>query len=284
MADKPLNLNQDDKNNQDIGRDLYNQDQQQNQNSSQRYSYRGRPNDRNWGEGNFFHTGPNPRGAQDRNRYDQDYRKGGASNSSYNQGQNAHLNDHYGSRAGSAYRDERQFLNHGDRNNDTYQHSMQHDMRRPHAPGDSLQNKHGDVNNYQNDQWREGPGSSSRYKEDDYRYGSGSHNWYREGRYTPDNNDDAPNRHHHRDDRGFMDRVKDTWNDIWHSDDPDYHPRGPHRSQADRISSRKHYGSEPYRDRSFDRGYEGGPRWADETDSGKDNYYDDTDRNERYRR
>ena len=150
-------------------------------------------------------------------------------------------------------------------------------MHRPQTPGDSLQGNTSDRTDYQNNIWREGPGSRSRYKDDDFRYGSGSHNWYREGRYTPDH----ARQHEHR---GFMDKVKDTWNDIWHSDDPNYQPRNRYESRAEQINPAERHGSEPYRDRSFDKGYEGGPRWADETDSGRDNYYKDIDRNQRYRR
>lgn len=287
MANKPMNSNGSEGDNHEIGRELYNKDKQHNQNNSQRYSNRGEDT-RQWGEGNYFHTGPNPRGAQDRdndrNRNNDDYRRGGSSNSSYNQGQNAHLNDHYGSRSGSAYRNERSIIDHGDRGNNQYQHDERHNMRRPHSPGGSLQGNHDDVNRQQNDPWREGPGSGSRYKDDDYRYGSGSHNWYTEDRYTPNDDNNRRNNPRH-DDRGFMDRVKDTWNDIWHSDDEDYQQRGSrYQSNADQLDSRRRYGSEQYRNRNFDSGYEGGPRWADESDSGEDDRYNDRDNTNRRRR
>ena len=270
MADNKINYGGEEEN-QRIGRELHQKDQQ-------RYGYRGHDN-RKWDEGNYFHTGPNPRGAQDspERKYGENYRHD--RNSTYAQGRNAHLREHYGSSASSSYRNEQNYINHGNRG--SYQHSEQHSMRRPHTPGGSLQGNYSDVNDYQNDQWREGPGSRSRYKEDDYRYGSGSHNWYREGRYTPDSDETAP---YPREHRGFFERVKDTWNDIWHSDDPSYQPHHRHQSRSERLSSRERYGSDSYRDRSFDRGYEGGPRWADETDSGNDDYYDNIDRGQRYRR
>ncbi|WP_299822336.1 hypothetical protein [uncultured Pontibacter sp.] len=257
-----------------MGRKLYEQDKQQ----QQRYGYRGsgstHDDDRQWGEGNYFHTGPSKRGAQDtpKERYGDNYQHD--RNSTYAQGRNAHLTDHYGSRSNSAYRNETSHIDHGQ----GYQNSDMHSMRRPHSAGGSLQGNTSDVNDYPNDMWRDSPDSRSRYKQTDFRYGSGSHNWYREGRYTSD--DDRS-----QDNRGFMDRVKDTWNDIWHSDDPDYSPRHQHQqSAADRVDSHKRYGSEPYRDRRFDNGYEGGPRWADETDSGDDSYYNDIDHTKRYRR
>lgn len=270
MANEPMNSNDSARNNQQIGKDLYKRDQQQQQGQNpQRYGYRGNPDSSQWGEGNFFHTGPSPRGAQDSNerKYGENYRHN--RNSTYAQDRNAHLSDHYGSRSSSAYRNEGSQLDHGQR--DQYQ-----EMRRPQTPGGSLQGNYSDMN-----ERRGRIDDRTRYKEDDFRYGSGSHNWYREGRYTPDSDATAP---YPPDSRGFMERVKDTWNDIWHSDDPDYRPRHHYTSPVDRLDSHKRYGSEPYRDRNFDRGYEGGPRWADETDSGRDNYYDDTDRGQRYRR
>ncbi|GAB3193926.1 hypothetical protein ABID22_000397 [Pontibacter aydingkolensis] len=252
-----------------------NKSPEQEREHQKRYGYRGSSthNDKQWDEGNYFHTGPSPRGAQDtpEKRYGESYHHD--RNKTYARERNAQLGEHYGSKPESPYRNERSYLDHGQ----GYQHSDMHTMRRPHTPGGSLQGNTSDVNDNPNDIWRDSPDSRSRYKETDFRYGSGSHNWYREGRYTSDEN---PN----RDNRGFMDRVKDTWNDIWHSDDPEYRPRYQHQSAADRVDSHKRYGSEPYRDRRFDRGYEGGPRWADEVDSGEDNYYNDTDYKKRYQR
>ncbi|TPE45287.1 hypothetical protein [Pontibacter mangrovi] len=272
MANNPMTP--DNNENHEIGRDLYKKDQQQQgQQHTQRYGYRGQDT-RQWGEGNYFHTGPNPRGAQDKpeHKYGESYQHD--QHSTYARERNAHLADHYGSKPGSAYREEGHYLNHGNRSG--------HYMQRPEAPGAPLQSNRSDMNERRNEPWREGPGTRSRYKDDDFRYGSGSHNWYREGRYTPDSDETAP---YPREHRGFMDRVKDTWNDIWHSDDPRYQPRHQHQpSPADRVDSHKRYGSEPYRDRYYSRGYESGPRWADETDSGNDNYYNDIDRDQRYRR
>jgi hypothetical protein len=280
MANKPMNLDVNEGENHEIGRKLYEKDQQLNQANQTRYAYRGNQGtqDRKWSEGNFFHTGPSPRGAQDRQR-NEGYRRGGSSHTSYNQGQNAHLGDHYGSRSDSSYRNERSYIDHGDHGSSQYRHDERHSMRRPQTPGGSLQGNYEDVNRTPYEPWNEGPGSGSRYKESDYRYGSGSHNWYRENRFTPDDDRD---RHH--DDRGFIDRMKDTWNDIWHSDDKDYQPRHHPQSSSDRLDTRQRYGSAPYRDRSFDRGYEGGPRWADESGSRRDDDYSDRDDTNRYRR
>ncbi|GAA4434445.1 hypothetical protein GCM10023188_25400 [Pontibacter saemangeumensis] len=283
MANKPMNPNGSEGENHEIGRELYNKDRQQHQSSGQRYGYRG-DNDRKWDEGNFFHTGPNPRGAQDRerpNRNESDYRRGGSSHSSYNQGRNAHLSDHYGSRSDSTYRNERSFIDHGNHGSGHYQQDERHSMRRPQTPGGPLESSHDDVSRHHSDPWRDSPGGESRYKDTDFRYGSGSHNWYRENRYTPDDDNDRRNNRQH-DDRGIVDRVKDTWNDIWHSDEKDYQPRNRYQSNEDRLDTHRRYGSNAYRDRNFDRGYEGGPRWADESDKGHDD--NDRDRSGRYRR
>jgi hypothetical protein len=238
-----------------------------------RYGYRGH-DEREWDEGNYFHTGPSPKGAQDttKQKYGENYQHD--RNRTYAQGRNAHLKDHYGSRPNSPYRNEHSYLDHGDQ----YQHSQEHNMRRPHAPGDYLQNRSYDRNEQRGNEWREGPSSRSRYKNDDFRYGSGSHNWYTEGRYTADENRGP------HDQRGFFDKVKDTWSDIWHSDDPEYQPHNRYESRAERINPAVRHGAEDYRNRNFDKGYEGGPRWADDSDSGRDNYYKDSDRTQRYRR
>lgn len=257
--------------NQRIGRELYNKDKEQH---STRYSYRGQP-EKKWDEHNFFHTGPSPRGAQDRGYQPEktNYQRGGSSNTTYRAGEGAHLGDHYGSQKGSAYRNESHFLNHGNRPYGPSQQTYRSPEQSSSQPGN-----YNEPPTSQDSLWREGPGSRSRYKETDYRYGSGTHNWYNEGRYSPDVTPE------NRDHRGFFQKVRDTWDDIMHSDDTEYQSKHRYDTQADNLSSRQRYGSEPYRDRNFDRGYEGGPRWADETDSGKDNYYNDTDRSQRYRR
>jgi hypothetical protein len=235
-----------------------------------RYGYRGGNEDhRQWDEGNYFHTGPSPRGAQDspEKRYGENYQHD--RNSTYAQERNEQLRDHYGEKPDSPYRKERSYIDHGQKG---YQHSDMHSMRRPHTPEGSLQASTQDESSYRNERWREGPGNRSRYKETDFRYGSGSHNWYREGRYTPDNANQG--------DRGFMNRVKDTWHDIWHSDEPGYQPRISYEDAADRVDSHKRYGSEAYRDRRIERDYEGGTR---RPDSDSNNYRNDINYTKRYR-
>ncbi|HEY4649811.1 MAG TPA: hypothetical protein VIG72_00280 [Pontibacter sp.] len=258
--------NYNDEENHRIGRELHGRDKE----IQQRYGYRPQK-DRKWDEGNYFHTGPSRSGAQDRGS--RNNAAGPAQHGTYHRGEGAHLNDHYGSRPNSAYRNERSYLDYGD----TYSARTYNPQQNT---GGSQPGNYNEPPSRPYELWNDVPGGRSRYKESDYRYGSGSHNWYREGRYSPDEAPATP-----RDDRGFFDKVRDTWNDIMHADDPDYQARHSSRTTPeDRISSRERYGSEPYRNRNFDRGYEGGPRWADETDSGKDNYYDDTDKTQRYRR
>ncbi|MBC5774271.1 hypothetical protein H8S95_09380 [Pontibacter sp. KCTC 32443] len=254
--------------NQRLGRELHRRDMEQNL-PKQRYGYRS-PKDQKWDEGNYFHTGPSKRGAQDREQ--QGRTNHTTHHDTYNKGQNAHLNDHYGSRPNSTYRNERSYLDHGDSFRSTQYNAQQ-------TAGGAQPGNYNEPPASRYEQWNDVPGGRSRYKESDYRYGSGTHNWYREGRYTADETPPAQ-----RDNRSFFGRIKDTWNDIMHSDDPDYRPHHNYPTHEDRVNERKRYGNELYNRQQFDRGYEGGPRWADETDSGKDNYYDDIDRTQRYRR
>ncbi|WP_114783912.1 hypothetical protein [Botryobacter ruber] len=257
--------------NQRLGRELYQRDHDPEHPEARHHDRR--HTNRKWDEGNYFHTGPSERGAQDSGK---GYYSSGTGSSSYHEGQHAHMQDHYGSRRDSPYRNERSYLDHG-----THGFSKQ----QPYSQGSRNYANPGNYNerpDAHDNIYREGPGSRSRYKEDDYRYGSGSHNWYREGRYTPD---EDRSRH---DDRGFFERagdaIRNTWNDIMHADDADYQRRH-YRPHHEKGSDRVRMGSEPYRDRQqFNRGYEGGPRWADESDTGHDNRYDDTDRTHRYRR
>ncbi|PVY44099.1 hypothetical protein [Pontibacter virosus] len=261
--------------NQRIGRELYNKDIEQH---PQRYSYRGQdPREKKWDEGNFFHTGPSPRGAQDRDRQIESGRHyTGSRPAPYQSDQGTHQTGHYGSRSESPYRNESHYLNHGNRGlGSSSQQPYRSQMSSGSQPGN-----YNEPPTSQDSLWREGPGSRSRYKETDYRYGSGSHNWYSEGRYSPDVEPE------NRDKRGFFERMRDTWDDIMQSDNPDHEPRhtyDPER-RAEQLSTRQRYSGESYRDRNFDHGYEGGPRWADETDSGSDDYYKDYNRNQRNRR
>ncbi|MBX0333930.1 hypothetical protein K3G39_11855 [Pontibacter sp. HSC-14F20] len=258
--------------NQRIGRELYNKDREQ---QPQRYAYRGQnQSQKKWDEHNYFHTGPSPRGAQDRDRQAETGRHyTGNRPAPYQSDQGAYQSGHYGSRSESPYRNESHYLNHGYRG----QESSSQQPYRSQMGGGSQPGNYNEPPTSQDSLWREGPGTRSRYKEDDYRYGSGSHNWYNEGRYSPDVEPE------NRDKRGFFKRMRDTWDDIMQSDNPDYEPHNrydPER-RAEQLSTRQRYGGESYRDRNFDRGYEGGPRWADETDSGHDDYYKDANRNQR---
>ncbi|MGV3540507.1 MAG: hypothetical protein ACO1OQ_11895 [Rufibacter sp.] len=126
------------------------------------------------------------------------------------------------------------------------------------------------------------PGGRSRYKDDDYRYGSGNHTWYEERRYTDNNG-------HRRDtDKGDVlgdigAGAREAWNDLtggarnlWnratgnrHDHEHGHDHRGGNQRNQEYRSSR-------------DRGYERGPRWSDETDSGDDSFFYSGNRNPRY--
>ncbi len=244
--------------NQRLGRELHERDQQH----QGRYSgYRGQPSTRKWDEGNYFHTGPSPRGAQDQRPQDRGYRPG----STHYTGEGSHPGQHYGNRSDSPYRSESSYLNHGNRSQQVppYQGSY---------TGSSKPGNYNEPPAYPDKIHREGPGTRSRYKEDDYRYGSGSHNWYQEGRFTPNHTYHDPEDHRSYFQR-IGDTIRDTWNDIMHSDDPEYlrsHPHSGNRyNREEDMRNRERYGADQYRNRNFDRGYERGPHWADDSDTSR---------------
>ncbi|MDX5443237.1 MAG: hypothetical protein LPJ89_05565, partial [Hymenobacteraceae bacterium] len=137
--------------NQRIGRELYNRDVAHG-NRYQQHRNTGSHTDRKWDEGNYFHTGPNPRGAQNRPHHTQQ------PPSSYSQ-QYSH---HYGSDPHSVYRDP-SAINYGDRMGSTRHVGW---SARGTQPGQ--RHDYPSINENPN---YEGPGTRSRYKEDDYRYG-----------------------------------------------------------------------------------------------------------------
>jgi hypothetical protein len=271
MKNREENYGRPGEENQRIGRELYNKDKEQHH--TPRYSYRGRP-EKDWDEGNYFHTGPSPRGAQDRGRtHTEGSHSVGGRPAPYQSDRGSYQTGHYGTRSESPYRNESHYLNHGNRPPTEPRPSYT-------TPGGSQPGNYNEPPTSQGSLWREGLDDRSRYKESDYRYGSGSHNWYTEGRYSRHVGPEIDE----NDKRGFFERVRDTWNDIMHADDPDYRPRYESERRAEQLSSRRRYGSEQFRDRDFNRGYEGGPRWADETDSGRDDFYNDANRDQRNRR
>lgn len=212
-----------------------------------------------WGEENFFHTGPNPRGSrkfkEEQRHQPTRQREEYFSNHYRNQDRQLRSMDdqhgHYGARPNSVYRRE-DSLNYGDQRQDRRQGQKQA------SPGSGYEPNRHPVG-YDHNPHTEGPFSGSRYKEDDYRYGSGNHNFYKEGRYQRGGGIGGG----FEDNKGFFERVGDGIRDAWDS-----------ISNEDRdnvVNSKNRY----YRDdadqrRNFDRGYESGPGWADESDSGRD--------------
>ncbi|GEO06178.1 hypothetical protein AAE02nite_38420 [Adhaeribacter aerolatus] len=190
---------------------------------------------------------------------------------------------HYGARPDSAYRDPNR-INYGDNRqnqnryqdrNQNYNKNQDWNRNQNRNTNDNQnyrsQNTYGDRNqNYYNNP-PEGDHAGTRfwgeregYKQDDYRYTSGNRgNWEAPGigRNDRDENDRnryrkdyRPDRHYDQDrDRGFFDRIGDsisnTWNRMTGDDDDNYQNRD--RNQHNRP---------------FNRGYESGPRWADEDD------------------
>ena len=214
---------------------------------------------RDWDEGNFFHTGPNPRGsrkfqAEERerhrttNQYDEPF-----SNHYRNQDrQLKSMNDHYGSRPDSVYRRPNN-LNYGD------QRQGQQDQKN-YVPFGSGYEAHRRPTGLDHNAHTEGPGTGSRYKEDDYRYGSGNHNFYKEGRYQRGGGIGGG----FDDNKGFFERVGDGIRDAWGSITND------DRDNVNNGDSRYYRKDNDSRGRNYDRGYESGPRWADESENRSD--------------
>ena len=198
---------------------------------------------RDWDEGNFFHTGPAPKGSRVYER-EQDIRQRGNYNRHPHSPGDQH--GHYGARSESVYR-RLDNLNYGDHGR----------RQQSSAPFGSGYEPHRQPIGLDNNPHTEAPGTDSRYKEDDYRYGSGNHNFYREGRYQQDGGIGQG----FKDNKGFFERVgdgiRDTWESITSPDGENY-PR----------SGNRRYGDSDADFRRSDRGYESGPRWADESETG----------------
>lgn len=136
--------------------------------------------------------------------------------------------------------------------------------------------------------YNEYPGSRSRYKDDDYRYGSGNHTWYEERRYTDDSGRRAD-----RDKGDILDDmgagIREAWHDVKHGAQNMFNKSGNHdrdrgnTRHTDHNSNYQGGNRHDYEYRSRrDRGYESGPRWSDETDSGDDSFFYSDGRNPRY--
>ncbi|WP_207434220.1 hypothetical protein [Sabulibacter ruber] len=131
--------------------------------------------------------------------------------------------------------------------------------------------------------YNEYPGSRSRYKDDDYRYGSGNHTWYDEHRYTGNDGRRADR------DRGDVigdmgEGLREAWHDIKHGVQNMFNRSGnQHDNDRDHRwnDQDNRRNNHEYRSRD-DRGYERGPRWSDETDSGDDSFPYNRDNNPRY--
>ncbi|MFB9863458.1 hypothetical protein [Rufibacter immobilis] len=278
------------------GRELYNRDQQHNQ--------RAQGND--WNNGNNFHTGYSnqqrshfpedthqrnsnaDRGASLSKHYGEreysSYRNpnslnygDGRGNSTHNQQQH---NRPSGNQQYSAFGD-------GRGNYSARQDSYGHGHDRVHPDHNfSAQRRLDDSNeNYyrgaymdsrgvqqelprpDSNPYNDWPGGRSRYKDDDYRYGSGNHTWYDEHRYTANDGRSAD-----RDRGGILgdmgEGLREAWHDMRQGVQGMFNRNQQGNNQDNRQDNQRNSYSE-YRS-SNDRGYERGPRWSDETDSGDD--------------
>lgn len=203
---------------------------------------------------------------------------------------------HYGARPDSAYRNSNA-INYGnrseqnnnfDRNDRGYNQPNDQDQEQErynqNHNGFSNQNRNPDTNyqeqssgerhyNRERDTWPE----RNEYKDDDYRFRSGNRgNWHApdglgnsdNDRYRNQRDYREQNNYRHQDhnryndrnrnqenEQGFFDRIGNSISNTWHNiTNPDYyHP----------ANQRRHYDGE---NRNYNRGYESGPRWANESD------------------
>ncbi|KAA5545732.1 hypothetical protein [Adhaeribacter rhizoryzae] len=237
--------------NQRVGRNIYrdrgDRNPQDQYRSSQNYQNRNEGNERGqthygarpdsaYRDANRINYGDN-RPDRDRNQ-NQDQSQNRFQDQRYNQDQNRYQN---------------QNRNFGDKQN--YDSQNTYGDRRGNYYNDPPQGDHGGTRF-----WGEREG----YKQDDYRYTSGNRgNWEAPGIGRKDYDDDDRNRYqnnyrndrnYNQDrDRGFFDRMGDSISNAWNSmtsndDDNDYRNR-------------------EQQNRNFNRGYESGPRWADEDDN-----------------
>lgn len=119
--------------------------------------------------------------------------------------------------------------------------------------------------------YHEYPGSRSRYKDDDYRYGSGNHSWYQERRFTDNSGRRADQ------DKGDIlgdmgEGLREAWHDMKHGVQNLWHRNtgGNRNDYTDRSNVHGENRHEQEYRSQRDHGYERGPRWSDETDSGDD--------------
>jgi hypothetical protein len=198
------------------------------------------------------------RDQQNQIRHPQERYQSGLSYHNRNEG---YSNDqtHYGSRPDSAYRNPN--INFGD---NSYRQDNDYDYRDDRSSsyrreGTSSRSPYPDYTRpeqHHDDRfWPE----KNRYKDDDYRYRSGNRptnrsSWHRSDDLDYDEDDRARQRGDYRSrEEGFFDRIGNSISNAWHNmthDDDDDRP-----------------GNYNYRNRDFNRGYESGPRWADESET-----------------
>lgn len=185
-------------------------------------------------------------------------------NEQYRSGQSYHNQNegyrpdqtHYGSRPDSSYRNQNN-INYGDNRNRNFpdngpwsnanpQRSYRNDLNNP--PREyrdyTRPEQHHDHRDYT---------ERNAYKDTDYRYRSGNRgNWEAPGSEYVNNQNQYRNTPRNEDE-GFFDRmgnsIRETWNNITNSHDVEDNQYRPNQN------------------RNFNRGYEPGPRWADDSET-----------------
>lgn len=208
--------------------------------------------------------------------YNEQYRSG---NAYHNRGEGySPEQTHYGSRPDSAYRDQSR-INYGDnrqnapgqrygQNQDRNQSNNQNRFGQRNAGNNQSSRGQSGYGNQNKDYYNDPPhgdhagtefwGEREGYKEDDYRYSSGNRgNWHTPG--TDDDNNRSRNYRQQNQNPNFFDRMSERIDNAWDRMTGNHH-------DDDNDRNRNYDRNQHPQNRNFNRGYESGPRWADEDD------------------
>ena len=290
--------------NQRVGRRLAEENRQQNWNEQYRsgHDYHNRPEPNN--HGGRQHYGANPNSSYRNsninygdNREHREHYKWGENSYQNRNNQPQNNQQHWPvDRGQNNYRHEERIndnqFNQNNRNqsngnqNNRNQHSFNHGNQYTYSPGnqnqnDRFQNRYDNVERYDVNRYVESDNQfyageeprmfddRKQFEAEDYRYGSGNRHWESIGHdhdYDADNdrNGNRSRNNDQHDNRGFFgriaDQVREDWRTFTHPDD--------NQDQNQNNQNNQNRRNEP---RNFNRGYESGPRWADEDDARRRN-------------
>ncbi len=294
--------------NQRIGRRIAEENRNQNRNEQYRsgHDYHNRPEPNNNGGRQHYGADPNSSYRNSNinygdNRDHREHYKWGENSYQNNQNQNNRNQQHWPVDKGqNNYRHEERIndnqfnQNHWNQNNRN-QNNFNQGNSYHYSPGnrhqsDRFQNRYDNVERYDVNRYIESDNrfyageeprmfdDRKQFEAEDYRYGSGNRHWESIGHdhdYDADNdrNGNRPRNNDQHDNRGFFgriaDQVREDWRTFTHPDDDQNQNNQNNQNEL----------------RNFNRGYESGPRWADEDDSrrrnndrGRNRHFDEDNR------